>query len=498
LYHGPQGAYVVGNTANITNGKVTIQWNGSYAPAYVSLNYYVEFKYTKSDGTEGSGTHSSNLNITLKGIPSNADFNAPKLSVQSCCEDVVRYSMTGYAYADEFIWTVPQGWQIIGSSSGSFIDVKPSSSGGGVIKCRMQLKCSQPTYFKEKQITVSRHNPSAALVASTVRYSNQFGDICPMSTYTYSIAANSQVCGATYFTWNFPQSWQVNTGQVGDPNPPVAHNFWVSAQNTSQVTIQTSQNPANGTISVTAHFNSCSSVTASLNAYILTDPPSAITFVNEDYEFYHCNKWKMCSTGGQIPVEIPLVPNQTTENFVDYFTFSIDPPRYFTSPQGAVQQKVVAFGQQDFGRTPLIQGTGGPTQLLVTATNCIGTSAASSITISDEDPAWCPGIPYSQPYPIGCECCEPGEDPNPKKTDKEQAQFKLTPNPTQGFLTFNLPKIAPAQISIYTTEGKLIEQFTLIGGDTEYQLDSKINAGIYIVHIIQADASAIEKLIVLK
>lgn len=356
----------------------------------------------------------------------------------------------------------------------------------------MQLKCSQPTYFKEKQITVGRHNPSVVLAAGPTRGSNQFSGICPVRTYTYSIAANSQVCGASYFTWNFPQSWQVNNGQIGDPNPPVAHTFWLSSQNSSQVTIQTSQNPTSGPITVTAHFNGCNSVTTTLNASILTAPPSSISFVNEDFEFFHCGEWKLCSTGGQLPIA------EQGADFVDYYTFTIDPPRYFTSPEGPVQQKVVAYGHPDFGRTPIIQGSGGATNLTVAATNCISTGRMSNITIVDEDPAWCSGSPNWQPYPIGCVCCEPTGDPNPRKTEESRNEVSLTPNPTNGWILIKLPSSIRAEVFIFSADGRLAEKFTIESEAFEHNLPAKLQNGVYNVRITQGDAVVTQKLILMR
>jgi hypothetical protein len=475
----------------IENGIAHVMWGGTFAPLQLKLTGKVTYKFAGANGTTQNGQWDIEEDITLKGIPSTVTFNNPKLSIQKCCAENVTYTMYDVGDANIYEWTYPVGWIPMGATNQQSITLKPVTNNGGVVKCKMKMSCSPATYSIEREIAIARFDPAVVLTAGNVRGNNQFGGICPLRNYVYKIDPASKVCGATLFTWSFPQSWQVNNGQIGGGTPPL-HTFYINGQNSSEVTIQTSQNPSNGPVSVTAHFSGCNSVTATVQATILSAPPATTTFVNEDFEFYHCGEWKMCATGGQLPITV------SGADYVDYYTFTIDPPRYFTSQQGAVQQKVVAFGHQDFGKTPIIQGSGGATQLDVSATNCQGTNAASSITIVDEDPAWCPGTPFWQPYPSGCECCEPGEDPNPKKIDNEQAQFRLTPNPTQGYLNIHLPTNTPAQISIYTTEGKLIEHFTLIGENIEYQLDSKINAGIYIVHIIQADASAIEKLIVLK
>jgi hypothetical protein len=466
-------------------------WDGTNAPLNLSITGNVDYTYVNSEGDTEVGSYPINTPITLKGIPSTVTFNNPQLNIQKCCTENVTYTMWDVGDADDYEWTYPTGWTVVGANNQKSITLKPLNNNGGVVKCKMRLSCSPSSYFREKQITITRSNPTVILTAGAERGTNEFSGICPLRTYVYKIDPASKVCGATHFTWSFPTSWQVNYGQIGG-GPPPQHIFYVSGQTSSEVTIQTSQNPGNGSISVTAHFNNCASVSASLPVNILTAPPASIDFKNQDYEYFHCGEWKMCATGGQIPL------NVVNADKVDYYSFTINPPRYFTSPNGPVQQKTIYYGDADFGKTPLIQGGGAPSQLVVSATNCIGTSSQSSITIVDEDPAWCPGSPFWQPYPIGCECCEPSGDPNPKKKEDQLTRFKLVPNPTSGVVLITLPENGKATVNIYTLDGKLIDTFEQTSQNLEYRLPDALRSGLYILRITQNDAQFVERINLLR
>ncbi len=502
------GVHTTSNNGAITNGFATFYWDGASGPS-TSNEIRCKIKYDETTtNTNGNSTTVTNLETTiklaidLKGFRSTT-FSSPEREVPYCCSTDITYTLINTGDADQFDWTNNTGFILIagGGIADNSITLRPDPTSGGKLKCRLTLKCSPSTYYQDVEIDIVRKNSAVNLTASPSGTPNErnginkFSGICAKKQYTYSVPT---VCGATSYTWSFPPSWQVNVSQTPGM-PPRPHQFWISGQNTNIVTIKTANAPVSGQISVTANFNGCNGVTSMvLPAFVLNSAPDPISFINDANEIYHCGSWKICpSAGGQIPVSNP------SGDQIESYTWTITAPWYFATAQGKSQQITTSINQTQFttANSPSIKRTVGYSgvtgQLSVFATNCIGNSTTTSITIEEEEPAWCPDIPYWQQYPVGCECCEPATGGNtwPMKTEPAAASFSVYPNPTNGILTVELPETSWAILTLFDVAGRIVLKQAFETGSLQLDVQT-IAAGTYLLEVVQDQNSYKEHIVI--
>lgn len=476
----------------LANGKLKVKWGTTQAPQNeaeirVEINYDYPTVDAKGNPITGNATKTMFRKVKLKGIPSAVGFKTPVLNIQKCCTNEIEYELEDVGDADTYLWTNNTGFTVVSGGTGSSkkIKLKPSADTGGKLKCRLSMSCSPSTYYREVEIDLTRYEASVSFLpeGSSGSNFNQTQGICAQRVYTYEI---KEVCGATSYTWNFPPSWQTN------PNPILKHKFWVSGKGTHKVTIKTANAPLDGDITVTAHFGGCSPVTAEpLPVVVLAGSPGLVDFANIANEYFHCGEWKFCDVA-QLFVSMP------PSDFIESYTWNIAPPWYFQSANGPVQTLTTNVANGGYPLSPQFVRVGNSSsQLSVYATNCKGNGPTTTIAVVPEDPAWCPGTPFWSPYPIGCECCQPGSgNPMPLKRAEQANSFSLYPNPSTGLFTISLPDgIGIAELVLTDMAGRVVYRQKLTAAISEVKT-SALSDGLYQVQVIAAGKTFIEQLII--
>jgi hypothetical protein len=276
--------------------------------------------------------------VSIRGI-GNGSISGKK-NPTKCCTEEITYTVTGVGvWANEFDWiNIPAGWNVNGAIDQPSLKVDPDKQTGGQLTCRVRMSCSDPSYYKDVTVNITRPDANIQFVQFDLAAGgyNQDDGICAKREYTYKI---NEVCGASHYTWNFPPSWQQNGAQIGPGSGQgiLPHVFYQSDPNLNEVTIKTSNAPLDGSVTVTAHFAGCASVTSDpLSVKVLKNPPSAVNFINTANEYFHCGEWKFCNVG---ELEVTNPP----ASFVESYTWNITSPWYFQTPTGAVQTLTKPF-----------------------------------------------------------------------------------------------------------------------------------------------------------
>ncbi|MFC6997061.1 ice-binding family protein [Rufibacter roseus] len=174
-------------------------------------------------------------------ITSNVAFNNPCAG----SEDIT-FSIEPVSSANSYVWTVPDGWQILSGANTTSITVRVGSTAGNVeVKALNACGPSAPSTLQVVPSTTPPTEPDGISGNTTP---------CVGETVTYIVTGET---GATYFNWKFPESWKITKGD---------------STNTVQVLVGSTA----GNVVVTA-INGCGTSSASLTlAPMTTLTPSDI------------------------------------------------------------------------------------------------------------------------------------------------------------------------------------------------------------------------------
>ncbi|MCC9167355.1 ice-binding family protein [Pontibacter harenae] len=131
---------------------------------------------------------------------------APAVSITGeavpCMGFTYTYAVNDVPDASNYVWELPEGWQIIGANDGKSITVKPSSTGGR-IRVAAANSCGTSDFVS---MVV---NPSTDIPVTPGEIQGG-ADACVNGVITYSIAA---VSNARSYKWVVPAGWQIMSGQ---------------------------------------------------------------------------------------------------------------------------------------------------------------------------------------------------------------------------------------------------------------------------------------------
>ncbi|GAA4306433.1 ice-binding family protein [Nibribacter koreensis] len=122
-----------------------------------------------------------------------------------CVDTEHTYSVTSIKVATQYNWTIPDGWRIVGNSSGSTIKVLAGPNGGSIsVTAGNTCGLSAPV---SKAITVTT-SPSPA--PGVITASNGTNNPCAgTQNVTYTVAP---IPNATSYTWVVPTGWTITAG----------------------------------------------------------------------------------------------------------------------------------------------------------------------------------------------------------------------------------------------------------------------------------------------
>ncbi|MBL7777533.1 MAG: T9SS type A sorting domain-containing protein [Chitinophagales bacterium] len=163
------------------------------------------------------------LNVTVK--PSNlGTAGSITGNTITCANTAQTYSIATVNGADNYVWTLPQGWTIVNGDGTTSISVTPSSSGTINVSAENSCGATAPSSLS---ITV---NDAPQLSGSILGPDT----ICIGNTTGVYYAVN-QVSNANDYTWNLPNGWTfVGSGNTFAPiiNISGSGTLSVSASNT--------------------------------------------------------------------------------------------------------------------------------------------------------------------------------------------------------------------------------------------------------------------------
>ncbi|GAB1449042.1 hypothetical protein MASR2M44_20640 [Bacteroidota bacterium] len=156
------------------------------------------------------------------------------------------------ANASGYIWTFPQGWQVIGSLTGAVIALIPN--GTGLLQVRAFNDCGDTTPTVSKLIEVN----ALGVLDSLITFSTTF-----CANDTHEIRLKTATNNASGYWWTLPHGWQLIEGQ-GGPSIRVKASL-------------------SGTVRVKA-YSSCgdSSAEGLLSRIVLVNPNPPATLIGSD------------------------------------------------------------------------------------------------------------------------------------------------------------------------------------------------------------------------
>ena len=267
----PAAPASIAGATSLCSGTTNVAYTASTVNGVTSYTWIVPAGWTITDGQGTASIHvtagTSGGNITVTANNNCGSSNATLLAVSissapatpgtisgpsSSCAGVnnLTYSIAAVSGATSYSWTVPSGWSINGSASGTSISVSLSTSAqSGNVSVAAVNACGSSS-ARTLAVTVNPLPPTPGPISGN-------STVCASSVQTYSIAA---VSGATSYTWTVPAGWSFKK------NSPTS------------ISVSAKVGTTGGNISVTAN-NACgSSAQRTLALTVITTPttPGAI------------------------------------------------------------------------------------------------------------------------------------------------------------------------------------------------------------------------------
>ncbi|SKB79522.1 Concanavalin A-like lectin/glucanases superfamily protein [Salegentibacter holothuriorum] len=166
---------------------------------------------------------SQSLAIQMQdGAPTNAgsiSINFSNSNNVICPGDQIEFSVSALAEVEEYIWSIPTGWNITGTETGNSITVNAGNYGeNGLVSVVPKNSCGQGT-ASSLSVSVDAPTPEIGTVEITGPQT-----VCSNATQLqYSIPLINH---ATSYEWSLPSGWAITSGQN-------TNNIEVSASGTS-------------------------------------------------------------------------------------------------------------------------------------------------------------------------------------------------------------------------------------------------------------------------
>lgn len=332
-------------TGGPDNSAITYQWQENSSGAYVNISGATSSTYTETALTStrsyrrvatmaspcgaqivNSNTVTITYSTALPATPAAITSSTGSYNFCTTTTGVV-FTASAAARATSYVWTVPTGATIIGSSNTNVITVDfDGSYVGGSITCAGVNACGTGA-ARSRTITAGAPTTPTTITSSTGTY-----NFCPGKTgITFTATA---VATATSYVWTLP------AGVIA-----------VSPSTTNTITVDLDGSYAGGNITC-AGVNTCGAGTARSRTLTVTNPITSVGPISGATA--HCN-------GDAQNYSVPAIAGAT-------FTWSL--------PTGVIGTSTTRTIATTFDNT----FTGGT--LSVTATNMCGTSPAANATLT--------------------------------------------------------------------------------------------------------------------
>jgi hypothetical protein len=387
-----------------------------------------------------------------------------------------------------YSWTdIPSGWQVVGPTNQSCIDLIPDNNSGGQLKVEVRRQESISNYKEEGTVNIIR---SAISIREGVSFPKV--NLCPGEIRTYELASGP-VCNLDGYQWSFPAGWNL-----------------LSGQGTSSVTVQLTASAVSGNVVVTATAGggACTDQLI-VPVSVITAPPAVPVIYEGQFPAYssefHCGEWRMCNGEGEIRL---FDFDQNFASGTQQLEWTVTAPWSFAGGANTVITGPQWASPTIYGPTFAPDGT-----LCVRAINCIGASLFACVSFEWSNDYWCQS---ENIYPEWCECCAPPcdgcpnyqlnqghptdfiESPIHEELDGElpgNVELTIFPNPTNGVIHLQRSDAKPitGQIQIHTLQG--VEVFR---GTASSSLNlNGLPAGVYRVQL-QTDFGRFSELLIVE
>jgi hypothetical protein len=368
--------------------------------------------------------------------------------ILSCSSDNVQITASNYGVANSFTWSISGGTIVSGQGS-SIVTVSPDPLQGGLTaNCTVRRTAASASYTRSNTKTFTK-------VARTATFSNPVTQdfICKGSGLIFQVDNQNGMSGVT---WNAPNC-------IISPETIVNGKRQVTITPNNTVTIGSSI-----TINSIANYTGgCTAVTPSKSYAIYEGgtPPMPIGYV-ETMPYYEDGDFCDPPYRGKVV----FFPNQYPVDFG--IPGPIDPNYAFVNSITTVSIRYIAVKTID-SNTPYIPRT-------------------FDVIVCNVNP--CNGVKTCRTFQTNAPVCTIGGDPY--LSNKNTMSIIMSPNPTKGNFTINLPEKLSGefhisdQYGLQLQEGKFKE-----ASEINIQLQDKLKSGIYIVNVVAGERKFTSKII---
>ncbi|QHL88544.1 DUF3494 domain-containing protein [Nibribacter ruber] len=122
-----------------------------------------------------------------------------------CVDTEQTYSVTNIKVATQYNWTIPDGWRIVGSSSGSSIKVLAGPNGGNITVTAGNT-CGLSAPVSKSVIVTTSPSPAPGAITASNGSSNPCSGT---QNVKYTVAA---IPNASTYNWTLPSGWVITAG----------------------------------------------------------------------------------------------------------------------------------------------------------------------------------------------------------------------------------------------------------------------------------------------
>ena len=224
---------------------------------------------------------------------------APEITIgpkDPCIGSSTAYSVAPLPNVDNYIWELPEGWQMLSGDGTAAIEVLPTAT-GGIIKVKAVTACGDGPATELKVVPVTGVPATPGMVQGEP-------GACTGRTLTYAVEGVSL---ASSYTWAVPEGWEIASGQgttsisvvVGSESGEIA----VAAHNSCGASLSTVLQVTAQPLAQLGNIMDLSSACAGL-AYEVAPVAGA-----KKYTWHVPDGWEISS--GQGTNKIMVTPGQT-------------------------------------------------------------------------------------------------------------------------------------------------------------------------------------------